>query len=76
MKKFNCKHDWEIEKGINFGRSWETPSVLACKKCGVHMTVNEVSQLGLWKYTIGTQKWLSIGAIIISIGALVVSFLK
>lgn len=47
-----------------------------CRKCEVTLTVQEVTQMELWKYTVGIQKWLSIGAFFISIAALVVSFLK
>lgn len=76
MNRFKCKHDWEIAADYTRTRGGETSSVLHCKKCGVNMTAHEVAELGLWRHTVGVQKWLSIGAILIALASLVISFLK
>ena len=74
---FNCKHDWEFTRGYRkhpeFG---ELSSVLHCKKCGVNLTASQAAQVELWKNTVGIQKWLAIGAFVIAVASLVVSFLK
>lgn len=76
MNKFNCKHDWEIVKDYHISSHGEESSVVCCKKCHVNITINEAMQIGLWKHTVGFQKWLAISAIIISVISLVISSLK
>jgi hypothetical protein len=76
MKKFNCKHDWEISKEYHIGHNGEESSVVHCEKCGIDITINEAIQIELWKHTTGFQKWLAIIAIFISVASLVISFLK
>lgn len=77
MSRFKCRHDWEIERGYAAHRAvGELSTLVTCTKCGVTMTASEAAQLGLWKHTVGIQKWLSIGAFTIAIASLLVSFLK
>jgi len=73
MNKFKCRHDWEIAEGYRQSRLTENSSILHCKKCGVALTASEAAQIELWKHTVGIQKWLSIGAFMISVIALIVS---
>ena len=76
MKKFKCKHDWEIERDYFEKQGKDMPCLLKCKKCRVVMSANEAAEMELWKHTTGILKWLSIGAFLISIASLVVSFIK
>lgn len=73
MSKFKCNHNWIIGSNYN---SRLGASILECRKCGTYMTVNEASQMELWKHAVGFQKWLTIMAISISIASLIISFLK
>lgn len=68
-----CSHNWKIGSSYNHRLG---VSILECKKCGIYMTASEVSQFELWKHATGTQKWLSIGALIVSIIALTITALK
>ena len=76
MNRFKCKHNWEIARDYQRTRQGELSSVLRCKKCKVNMAANEVADMELWKHTVGVQKWLSIGAFLIAIASLIISFLK
>lgn len=38
------------------------------------MSAHEVVEIELWKHTVGIQKWLSIGAVLIALASLVISF--
>lgn len=73
MEKFKCNHKWQVGQSYNARMG---VSILKCEKCGIYMTVNEASQMELWRHTVGIQKWLSILAIFVSVTALVISFLK
>lgn len=74
--KFNCDHDWEFAADYRRHHTGEFSSVLRCKKCGINLSAGEAAQIALWKNTVGIQKWLSIGAFLISVASLVVSFCK
>lgn len=51
-------------------------SILKCKKCGLVLTAHEAAEIELWKNTVGIQKWLSIGAVLIALTSLLITFLK
>jgi len=77
MIKNECQHCWE--KQSNAGRALDEGTIQAtfiCKKCNTEMTASEVFQLETFTHLKGFQKWLSIVAIIISVAALVVAFIK
>ena len=76
MGRFNCKHDWEVDRDYSVIKGVEMSSLFKCKKCKVVLTAHEATELELWKNTVGIQKWLSVGAFLIALASLVITFLK
>jgi hypothetical protein len=72
MIERKCKHKWRQFKNA---RS-ESSALYECAKCKVWLTASDVYQLESLIYMRGFQKWLSVVAIVISVGALFISILK
>ncbi len=70
-----CKHKWIIKRRSGISNGNVIPALFECEKCKIKMHSSEVVQFETLNHLTGFQKWLSIIAIIISIMALVISFL-
>ncbi len=75
MNQITHKHNWRVLVGAqhNNNSGDNDPAVFKCDGCGLVLHASDAVQLELWKHTIGWQKWLTIVAIVISIGSLIIS---
>ena len=70
-KSKDGKHKW-----YKFTEADDRPSIYRCKNCGMRMYASELFQLEALKDQLGFKKWLSVVAIIISVAALIISYLS
>lgn len=84
MIKNDCTHKWRpsssVYRSADFGIA---PATFICENCSIEMTVAEVLQLEalenqtkLARHELGFQKWLSALAFIVSLIAVLITWLK